>query len=163
MKKSENNNKKSNGRVFQINISSGGVPKKSVNECLVTTSEIAGDRQNNVKVHGGPERALCLYSLELLLKLESEGHPVFPGALGENLTVTGIDWDLAVPGSRIRIGDNVLIQVTSYTSPCKAVRKYFKDEENDRISDKAHKGWSRVYAKVLQAGDTKIGDVVLID
>jgi len=158
-----NNKEISSGRLFQINISGGGVPKKSVDVCVVTNLGIVGDRQNNKKVHGGPQRALCLYSLELLLKLESEGHPVFPGALGENLTVTGIDWDLAVPGSRIRIGDNVLIQVTSYTSPCKAVRKYFKDEENDRISDKAHKGWSRVYAKVLQAGDTKIGDVVLID
>lgn len=163
MNKSKKNNTKSFGRVFQINISPGGVPKKSVDNCSVSNFGIVGDSQKNKKVHGGLERALCLYSLELLLKLESEGHPVFPGALGENLTITGIDWDLVVPGTRVRIGDEVFIQVTSFTTPCKAIAKYFFKEGNDRISDKSHKGWSRVYAKVLQVGDIKIGDVVLIE
>jgi MOSC domain-containing protein YiiM len=163
MNKSMNNNKKSNGRIFQINISDGGVPKKSIDTCTLTNDGIVGDRQNNKKVHGGPDRALCLYSLEVLLQLENEGHPIFPGALGENLLITGIDWDLAVPGTRIRIGDNVLVEVTSYTSPCKAIGKYFVDETYDRISANTHKGWSRVYAKVLQAGEIKIGDVVQIN
>jgi MOSC domain-containing protein YiiM len=163
MNESRKYNKKSFGRVFQINISAGGVPKKSVDDCRVTSNGIVRDSQNNKKDHGGSERALCLYSLELLHKLESEGHPVFPGALGENLTITGIDWNLVLPGTRIRIGENVLIQVTSFTTPCKALEKYFYKEEIERISDNTHQGWARVYAQVLLAGVINIGDVVLIE
>ena len=37
--------------------------------------------------HGGPERALCLFSLERILELQAEGHPIFPGAAGENITI----------------------------------------------------------------------------
>lgn len=151
------------GRVFQINISPGGVPKKSVDSCIVTDKGIVGDSQKNRDVHGGPQRALCLYALELIQKLEHQGHPVYPGALGENLTFSGIKWDQIVPGVKLSIGNRTLIQVTSYTAPCKTISKYFMDERYERISQSLSPGWSRVYAQVVQSGDIKVGDVVLIE
>ena len=68
--------------VHQINVSDGGVPKKPIREAKLTERGVEGDRQRNLKVHGGPDRAVCLYSLELLERLQGEGHPIHAGSSG---------------------------------------------------------------------------------
>src|SRR5437660_8273239 len=75
------------GRIFQLNMSPGGVPKLAVREAMLTTTGLMGDVQKFTDIHGGPERALCLFSLERILELQAEGHPIFPGAAGENITI----------------------------------------------------------------------------
>ena len=90
--------------IFQINVSPGGVPKLPVRSAEVTALELVGDAHNNNVVHGGPTRAVCLYSLERILALQAEGHPIFPGATGENVTLAGVDWDAVVPGVRLQAG-----------------------------------------------------------
>ncbi|MDE3050208.1 MAG: MOSC domain-containing protein, partial [Nitrospirota bacterium] len=84
--------------VHQINVSDGGVPKRPVREARVTERGLEGDRQRNLKVHGGPDRAVCLFSLELLERLQDEGHPIDAGSSGENLTLAGLEWELIRPG-----------------------------------------------------------------
>ena len=121
-----------------------------------------GDRHRDLKSHGGPERALCLYSLEHILALQGEGHPVFPGAIGENLTLSGLDWSLVVPGARLRLGKHVLIEITRYTSPCQNIAPYFLENDISRVSQKTYPGWSRLYAKVLQPGIISVSDRVEI-
>ena len=51
--------------IFQINRSDGGVPKGPIREGQVTSLGLEGDRHNDTVHHGGPERALCLYSDEV--------------------------------------------------------------------------------------------------
>ena len=51
---------------------------------------LEGDRQRDLRFHGGPLRAVSLYSLELIEALQAEGHPIAPGAMGENLTMAGV-------------------------------------------------------------------------
>jgi MOSC domain-containing protein YiiM len=148
------------GHIFQISISDGGVPKRAFPKAELGELGLVGDVQRHIKVHGGPERALCLYSLEKILALQKEGHPVFPGAVGENLTLTGLDWDQLTPGRQLRLGSEVLVEITSYTVPCNHIAPYFKGEDKDRISQKRNPGWSRVYAKVLTPGVLRIGDRV---
>ena len=147
------------GRITSINRSHGGVPKHQVREARVTRSGLEGDRQRNLKHHGGPDRALCLYSEELIAALREEGHPIAPGSVGENVTVFGIDWRLMTPGTRIALGE-VIIEVTSYTAPCRTIRESFDAERFTRISEKSHPGWSRVYARVLVEGLLRSGDEV---
>ena len=79
-------------RVAQISVSAGGVPKRAVPAARVTTLGLEGDVQRNRKLHGGLERALCLFSLERIRALRAEGHPIQPGSIGENLTLEGLDW-----------------------------------------------------------------------
>jgi MOSC domain-containing protein YiiM len=67
-------------RVAQISVSAGGVPKRAVPAARVTTLGIEGDVQRNREHHGGPDRALCLFSLERIRALRAEGHPIVPGA-----------------------------------------------------------------------------------
>ena len=96
------------GRIVRINVSAGGVPKRPVRTARVTLAGLEGDGHRNRKLHGGPDRALCLFSLEQIEALQAEGHPVEPGALGENLTVTGLDWPRVRPGDLLRLGETVL-------------------------------------------------------
>jgi len=126
----------------------------------VSRSGLEKDTQDDKKHHGGPERAVCLYSLERIRSLQTEGHPIDVGTAGENITVEGIDWDLLVPGVTIRIGDQVLLEVASFTNPCKTIRASFIAGEFIRIAQKLHPGWSRVYARVLREGQIRFGDPV---
>lgn len=147
------------GRVDQINASDGGVPKRPQPECEVTADGLRGDRQRNLKFHGGPDRAVVLYSLERIRALQEEGHPITPGAIGENLTVSGLDWDLVVPGARLEVGP-VRLELTSHASPCDTLAASFLEGRFVRVSQKVHPGWSRVCARVLAGGRVKVGDPV---
>src|SRR5919107_4461162 len=92
-----------------LNVSDGGVPKLPVARARVTSAGVEGDRQRKLTIHGGPDRALCLWSLELIEALRAEGHPVVPGSAGENVTISGVDWGRVVPGARLRLG-SVLVE-----------------------------------------------------
>ena len=148
------------GSVAAINISNGGVPKGRISGAQVSRSGLEKDAQDDKEHHGGPERAVCLYSLERIRSLQTEGHPIDIGTAGENVTVEGIDWDRIVPGVTIKIGDQVLLEVASFTNPCKTIRASFIAGEFIRIAQKLHPGWSRVYARVIREGQIRFGDPV---
>ena len=152
-----------NGRIFQINRSRGGVPKIAIERCELGIIGLHGDAQSNREVHGGPGRALCLYSLEKILKLDTEGHSIFPGALGENITISGLSWESVFPGVRLKTSRGVRIKVTAFTLPCTTIKNYFTEREYSRVSHKFNPGWSRVYAKVLEGGTVQIGDIIQIE
>jgi MOSC domain-containing protein YiiM len=148
------------GVLASINRSRGGVPKRRVDDAKVSRLGLLGDAQEDKKNHGGPERAVCVYSLERIHALQQEGHPIDIGTAGENVTLEGIDWGLVVPGTRIKLGDEVVLEVASFTSPCKTIKASFIEGEFVRISQKLHPGWSRVYARVLAEGEIHFGDHV---
>ena len=148
------------GTVASINISGGGVPKGRVAAAKVAPLGLQGDDQDDKVHHGGPDRAVCLYSLERVRALQAEGHPIEPGSAGENLTVEGLHWESVMPGLRLKVGASVVLEITSFTSPCKTIRRSFVDGRFIRISQKVHPGWSRVYARVIDEGDVGIGDRV---
>ncbi len=146
--------------IHQINISLGGVPKLPITSAVVGTLGIEGDKQEHLKYHGGPERAMCLYSSEIIECLRDEGHPIVPGSTGENITTSGLDWSLLKPGSRLHLGEEVLIEITSYTVPCRNISASFANGDFKRISQKLHPGDSRLYARVLVGGRIKVGDMI---
>ena len=148
------------GTLVSINMSGGGVPKGRVADARVSRLGLLGDTQDDKINHGGPERAVCVYSLERIRALQQEGHPIDVGTAGENVTLEGIDWDLVVPGVHIKLGGEVLLEVASFTSPSKTIKESFIDGRFVRISQKLHPGWSRVYARVLAEGEIRFGDHV---
>lgn len=150
------------GRIFQLNVSNGGVPKLAAREAALTPEGLEGDRQRDRRYHGGPARALCLFALERVLELQAEGHPIFPGSTGENLTVVGLEWSVLGPGARLALGDEALVEVTSYTAPCKKIAASFKGGDFKRISQKVHPGHSRLYARVLRPGRLAVGQTVTL-
>ncbi|MGH7325337.1 MAG: MOSC domain-containing protein [Candidatus Rokuibacteriota bacterium] len=150
----------SRGRVVQINVSGGGVPKTPVETARVTALGLEGDAHRDREHHGGPERAVCLYALEAIEALQAEGHPIVPGAIGENLTIHGLDWPAVAPGCVLRVGEALLLQVTRYTSPRANIEPAFADGDYARVSQKRHPGWSRVYTRVRVEGSVRRGDPV---
>ena len=149
--------------VHQINVSDGGVPKRPVLEGRITPEGLEGDRQRNLRFHGGPDRAVCLFSAELIERLQDEGHSIDAGLSGENLTLAGVDWEQVRPGAVLSVGPEVRLEVTSYTAPCSHNGRWFLNEDYLRVSQKKNPGWSRVYAKVLQGGIVRPGDEVRIE
>ena len=147
-------------RVYQISVSNGGVPKLAVPEAMITRLGVKGDRQRNPDIHGGPDRAVCVFSLEVIQALRAEGHPIAPGSTGENLTLAGLDWFALKPGDRIRVG-SVRLELVSYTAPCVHNGRWFLHENFSRISQKKWPGWSRLYARVLIERVIRMGDPVV--
>jgi MOSC domain-containing protein YiiM len=146
------------GRIVQLSVSNGGVPKHAVETARVTPLGLEGDAHRNHEHHGGPARAVCLFAMEAILDLQAEGHPLVPGALGENVTIEGLDWSAVQPGTRLRLGDEVLLEITRYTTPCLNIRPAFRDGDYSRVSQKRHPGRSRVYARVVATGTVRRGD-----
>lgn len=149
-------------RIHQINVSNGGVPKLPVDRAAVGTDGMEGDRQADRKHHGGPDQTLCLYSLEVIEMLRSEGHPISPGSAGENLTISGLDWATVAPDQRFRIGETLVIEITDTATPCAKNAQWFADSKFSRMSDARHPGSSRWYARVLTPGVVATGDPVAL-
>jgi MOSC domain-containing protein YiiM len=150
------------GLLLSINTSNGGVPKLPRHHSAITTGGVEGDRHHNRRIHGGPDRAVCVYSFDRIRALQAEGHSISVGDAGENLTIRGIDWDDARPGARLAVGD-VRLLVTGFTLPCRNIASCFHGGDITRIGQKTQPGWSRVYARVEQPGLVWIGDPVTLE
>lgn len=154
--------KAAKGRLESVQISNGGVPKLTVSGPVqVTAQGVAGDRQRDLRFHGGPERAVCLFSMERIEALRRDGHPIGPGTTGENLTISGLDWGLVRTGSQVAVGD-VRLEVTKPADPCRNITASFHDGDVSRLSAKLHQGSARMYARVLVPGVIQAGDPVVI-
>ena len=146
-------------RILSINISGGGVPKPAVTEAVLGPLGLSGDDHDDKVDHGGPDRALCIYSIERIRVLQAEGHPVSPGSMGENLTLEGLDTASLKPGDRLAIGETE-VELTMFASPCRTIRGSFADGGFSRVLEQQHPGDSRLYARVLRGGTLRPGDAV---
>ena len=120
------------GVVAQLNTSDGGVPKRPVE------------------------------AAEVIDALQAEGHPIAPGAAGENVTVRGIDWSTIRPGTQLLVGD-VLAEISAWAVPCTKNAPWFTDGDFNRMLHDRHPGWSRAYAWVREPGTIRQGDAVVVE
>ena len=149
-------------KIIQINVrAQGGVPKLPVASAKLGFERVEGDKQLDLRNHGGPTRAVCLYALEIIEQLRAQGHPIEPGWTGENLTVSGLDWSQMVPGVRLQIGA-AQIELTSYANPCKHISSAFLESDFNRIHQKKYPGWSRVYGRILVEATVSEGDEITV-
>lgn len=155
------------GTVLQINVSRGGIPKKEISEALVTVRGVTGDDWRNKRYHGGPRQALLLIANEALEQLRAAGFPVFPGALGENLTTRGLDCRTFLAGQRYRAGE-VLLELTKPRVPCRTLDAYGPGiqaalyDQRVKAGDTASPVWGfgGFYAAVLEPGRIRPGDPI---
>jgi len=145
------------GHIFQLSVSDGGAPKHAIREGVVGPTGIVGDRQKHTKIHGGPNRALCLFSVELIEKLQSEGHPIYPGSTGENVTISGLDWSRLQPGVQLALGDEVIVELTREAPPCKNIGPSFVGKKFRRLEQPGEMRW---YCKVVETGSVHIAQEV---
>jgi MOSC domain-containing protein YiiM len=122
---------------------------------------LAGDEQADLRVHGGPDKAVCVYSADHAGAwrrepgLEGWG----PGAAGENFTVSGQTEVVVAIGDTFEVGDAV-VQVSQPRGPCwKFGRKWNMPDLPRRVLRSGRTGW---YLRVLSPGRVAPGqDLVL--
>ncbi len=144
-----------NGSLVQLNVSKGGMPKRPVLFAHVSRNGIEGDKQRDLRYHGGPDRAVCIYSEELYAWLREEGIGLENGAVGENFTTRGVDLDALAVGDQLRVGE-CLIEITDVRTPCRNLLQWHP-ELLKRI--KGRSGW---VAKVIEEAVVKSGDEITV-
>jgi MOSC domain-containing protein YiiM len=158
------------GLIHQVSVSRGGVPKLAVMEAFAHPLGLEGDGQHNKKYHGGPLQALLLVSLEDLDELRRAGFPVAPGSLGENLTITGMDFRQLRAGMRFRAGA-AIIELTKLRQPCATLDVYnsagqriqpLLSDAQAKQGDPTSPVWARggFYAAVREPGRIRQGDIL---
>ena len=157
------------GSILQINISPGGIPKRPIEEAVVTAEGIRGDAWRNPAVHGGPNQALLLVTSEGIAELAAQGFPVFAGALGENLTTAGLDRRQMRAGQRYRAGE-VFLELTKLRAPCSNLNVYGESiqravyDARVRAGDSTTPVWGLggFYARVLTPGIIRPHDIITL-
>ena len=157
------------GSVLQISVSQGGVPKRAVPEGVVTELGLDGDEHAHPEFHGGPRQALLFITAEGIEELKHSGFPLFPGALGENITTTGLDRRTWKIGQRWRVGPDVVVEFTKIRVPCKTLNRYGAGAIQKAVYDEVvkagdpsspHWGLSGFYARVIHGGAVRPGDLI---
>ena len=151
--------------IVSINVSElGGVPKLPVKTAVVRFEGVEGDlnRFRMERKNGDPGRAVSIFSMERILQLQEEGHPIDIGTAGENFTIEGIDWPKMEVGMMIRFG-SALIRLSEPCAPCSKIGGSFMKNEFSRIDQNKRRGWSRWSASVIEEGAVSVGDAVYLE
>jgi MOSC domain-containing protein YiiM len=119
---------------------------------------VEGDRQADLEVHGGVDKALYAYAAEDLAWWAGQlGRELPPGSFGENLTVAGIDVSGAVVGERWRAG-GTLLEVSQPRTPCfKLGIRMGSQRFPSRFAAAGRPG---AYLRILAEGEVAAGDPV---
>jgi MOSC domain-containing protein YiiM len=155
------------GTVLQVSISRGGVPKRAIAEGEITPLGIAGDDYAHPQIHGGPGQAVLLISSEAISELAVLGFPLYPGALGENITTVGLDRAQWRVGQRWRVGQ-AIVEFTKVRGPCSqldvygaGIQKAMYDAQV-KAGDPSSPKWalSGFYASIVRPGIVRPGDPI---
>lgn len=115
-----------------------------------------GDGQADLKNHGGPDKAACVYSTDRFAFWEDGVLPKLgPGAFGENLSIAGAAEEDFCIGDTFAIGEAV-VQLSQPRQPCfKLSVRYGVPELPAKVQET---GYSGFYFRVLQEGRVQAGD-----
>jgi MOSC domain-containing protein YiiM len=154
------------GLVLQVNLSPGGLPKRPVPEAFLTPLGFQGDSVAHPGIHGGVDKAVLLVAAEATDELIARGYPLFYGALGENLTTSGLDRRQLRPGMRLRAGE-AFIELTRLRTPCTSLDVYgpqLKDEISHEDTAPGDPAWGMggFYASVVQPGWVRARDIIWV-
>ena len=120
-----------------------------------------GDRQADLTVHGGPDKAVYAYAIEETRIWEEElGRELGAGAFGENLTTEGVDVSGAVIGERWRVG-TTLLEVVQPRFPC--FKLGVRMDDPGFVRTFAHASRPGAYLRILEEGELGAGDAVSIE
>jgi MOSC domain-containing protein YiiM len=135
-----------------------GIFKKAVSgRVMLRTTNLDGDRQADLTVHGGPHKAVYGYPSEHYeyWRAELPEHPLEWGVFGENFTTEGMIEGQVSIGDRYRVGSAV-VMVRTPRLPCfKLAAKFQRD---DIIGRFLRSGRSGFYFSVVEEGEVGAGD-----
>ena len=128
---------------------------------MLRRTNLDGDRQADLSVHGGVNKAGYAYPSEHYGYWRSElpGEPLPWGAFGENFTTAGMLETDICPGDEYRIG-SAIVRVTTPRLPCfKLAAKFRRDDMIERF---LRSGFSGFYFSVVEEGEVGAGGEVTL-
>jgi len=137
------------GKVLSVNISKDkGEKKNNIGRCrLIEEKGLEGD------AHAGfMHRQVSLLALESIEKMRKKGINIEYGDFAENLTVEGMNLVSLPVGTKLRVGDGVILRVTQIGKQCHKGCAIFQ-QVGDCVMPK-----EGIFAEVITGGDVKIGD-----
>lgn len=114
-----------------------------------------GDGVADTKNHGGPDKAVCAYSLDHYPYWEEVlGVKLPPAAFGENLSVTGLKEEDVCLGDVFQLG-TALVQISQPRQPCRTLATRYG--RGDLVKLVVDSGFTGLYFRVLKEGTVKPG------
>lgn len=137
-----------------------GICKNPVSEELsLRKTGFEGDGVADLKHHGGPDKAVCVYSMDHYPYWEGIlGIKLDYAAFGENLTVLNLNEDNVCIGDIFRMG-TALVQVSQPRQPCKTLAARYG--RNDMVKLVVDCGYTGFYFRVLEEGTVKVNSSIL--
>jgi MOSC domain-containing protein YiiM len=138
-------------RIHAISISRS----KGVRKGNVTTAVLLPDHGIENDAHAGKwHRQVSLLARESIDKMVEKGLEVGPGDFAENITTEGLDLTAIPIGKRLRLGSEVLVEVTQIGKSCiDRCAIYF--EAGDCVMPR-----EGIFARVLTGGTINLGDPI---
>ena len=137
-----------------------GIGKKPVetDSVFVGATDIVGDEQADLSVHGGVDKAVYAYPADHWPWWERERKfPCRAASFGENLTVEGADESAVAIGDRFRWGD-AMLEVSQPRAPCYKLAIHARPDIPQLMTITARCGW---YFRVVVEGDAPARDAIL--
>lgn len=106
--------------------------------------------------HAGTEREVSLLAIESIEKMRKMGVDVGPGDLAENLTTENIDLVSLPIGTKLKIGDEILVEVTQIGKECHNGCEIFKQVGTCLMPTEG------IFVKILSGGEVRKGDSISI-
>jgi MOSC domain-containing protein YiiM len=143
-------------QIYRGHLVSTAGHKQPVPSAMLRLTNLDGDRQADLKNHGGPDKAVCVYSFEHYPYWESGlGRALTPGAFSENFTISGLRESEVAIGDTFRAGA-ALVQISQPRKPCSKLAG--KLARRDLAALIHANGFSGFYLRVLDEGMVRAGD-----
>ena len=119
-----------------------------------------GDGVGDLKNHGGPDKAVCVYSLDHYPHWEKTlGIKLPPAAFGENLSVANLNEEDICIGDVFQLG-TALVQVSQPRQPCSTLAARYG--RSDFVKLVVNSGRTGFYFRVLQEGTVEPGASLIL-
>jgi MOSC domain-containing protein YiiM len=137
-----------------------GICKKPVSGSIrLGVLGFEGNGVADTKHHGGPDKAVCVYSIDRYPYWEQIlGIPLPPAPFGENLSVSNLHEDDICIGDIFQAG-TALLEVSQPRQPCKTLLARYGRE--DLIKLMLSTGYTGFYFRVLEEGVVERGNALV--
>lgn len=142
------------GKVISVNISKDkGEKKHNIEKCMLIQDMGLKDDAHAGFMH----RQVSLLARESIDKIKNMGIDVVPGDFAENLTTEGIDLPSLPIGTKLLVGDGIMLRVTQIGKECHARCAIFQ-QVGDCVMPR-----EGIFAEVLTEGEVKVGDTIEVE
>ncbi|HNS79159.1 MAG TPA: MOSC domain-containing protein [Syntrophorhabdus sp.] len=142
------------GRIVSVNVSKNkGEKKHNIEKCMLIK-----DMGLKEDAHAGfMHRQVSLLAQESIEKIRKMGLHVVPGDFAENLTTKGIDLPSLPIGTRLLVGNDILLRVTQIGKECHERCAIFQ-QVGDCVMPR-----EGIFAEVIAEGEVQVGDTITVE